>query len=203
MGLDFDVFEFCKKLRQNRPPPYQCPLEKCDKVYKSLCGLQYHLVNYDHDNPTPVTPAVANHRKKGRVRAAVPTGDIALQSPPKEALTFAEAQKVVQFEIDGKISRIPIDQPLPVMSLVEWEKKNSELEKPLPIVEPPSEPHVKLPEASFKVIIILYFFFIRYQLKVYISEYIYFYILFLFNDYLVATLLDIIPKQQLLSPELL
>lgn len=150
MGLDFDVLEFCKKLRQNRPPPYQCPLEKCDKVYKSLCGLQYHLVNYDHDNPTATTPAVV--RKKGwRHRAPVPTGDIALQSPPKEALTFAEAQKVVQFEIDGKISRIPIDQPLPVMSLEEWEKKNAELEKPLTFVEPPAEPHVKLPEASFKV----------------------------------------------------
>ncbi|KAL0818209.1 hypothetical protein ABMA28_008714 [Loxostege sticticalis] len=153
MGLDFDVLEFCKKLRQNRPPPYQCPLEKCDKVYKSLCGLQYHLVHYDHDNPTPATPAVANNRKKGgRSRAPVPTGDIALQSPPKEALTFAEAQKVVQFEIDGKISRIPIDQPLPIMSLEEWEKKNAELEKPLPFVEPPPEPHVKLPEASFKLI---------------------------------------------------
>lgn len=114
MGLDFDVLEFCKKLRQNRPPPYQCPLEKCDKVYKSLCGLQYHLVNYDHDNPTPVTPAVVSRKKGWRTRAPVPTGDIALQSPPKEALTFAEAQKVVQFEIDGKISRIPIDQPLQV-----------------------------------------------------------------------------------------
>ncbi|KPJ20626.1 Peregrin [Papilio xuthus] len=154
MGLDFDVLEFCKKLRQNRPPPYQCPLEKCDKVYKSLCGLQYHLVNYDHDNPTPATPTVVRNicRKKGRARAAVPTGDIALQSPPKEALTFAEAQKVVQFEIDGKISRIPIDQPLPIISLEEWEKKNAELEKPLPVVEPPLEPQVKLPEASFRLI---------------------------------------------------
>ncbi|XP_063628647.1 bromodomain-containing protein 1 [Cydia splendana] len=153
MGLDFDVLEFCKKLRQNRPPPYQCPLEKCDKVYKSLCGLQYHLVNYDHDNPTPATPASVSHRKKGRsTRAPVPTGDIALQSPPKEALTFAEAQKVVQFEIDGKISRIPIDQPLPIMSLEDWEKKNAELEKPVPFVEPPPEPHIKLPEASFKLI---------------------------------------------------
>lgn len=151
MGLDFDVLEFCKKLRQNRPPPYQCPLDKCDKVYKSLCGLQYHLVNYDHDNPTPATPAVANNRKKGRIRAAVPTGDIALQSPPKEALTFAEAQKVVQFEIDGKISRIPIDQPVPIISLEEWEKKNAELEKPLPFVEPQPEPYVKLPEATFRV----------------------------------------------------
>ncbi|XP_045771178.1 bromodomain-containing protein 1 isoform X2 [Maniola jurtina] len=152
MGLDFDVLEFCKKLRQNRPPPYQCPLDKCDKVYKSLCGLQYHLVNYDHDNPTPATPAVANNRKKGRLRAAVPTGDIALQSPPKEALTFAEAQKVVQFEIDGKISRIPIDQPVPIISLEEWERKNAELEKPLPFIEPQPEPHVKLPEATFRLI---------------------------------------------------
>ncbi|KAG7303468.1 hypothetical protein JYU34_011987 [Plutella xylostella] len=152
MGLDFDVLEFCKKLRQNRPPPYQCPLEKCDKVYKSLCGLQYHLQNYDHDNPTPATPQVAHNRKNRRSRPAAPTGDIALQSPPKEALTFAEAQKVVQFEIDGKISRISIDQPLTVMSLEEWQKKNSELEKPLPFVEPPPEPHVKLPEASFKLI---------------------------------------------------
>ncbi|XP_050677555.1 bromodomain-containing protein homolog [Leptidea sinapis] len=152
MGLDFDVLEFCKKLRQNRPPPYQCPLEKCDKVYKSLCGLQYHLVNYDHDNPTPVTPAVANHRKKGRTRAAVPTGDIALQSPPKEALTFAEAQKVVQFEIDGKISRIPINLPVTVISLEEWEKKNAELDKPLPFIEAPHEPHIKLPEASYKLV---------------------------------------------------
>lgn len=151
MGLDFDVLEFCKKLRQNRPPPYQCPLEKCDKVYKSLCGLQYHLVNYDHDNPTPATPSVVNRKKGWRTRAPVPTGDIALQSPPKEALTFAEAQKVVQFEIDGKISRISIDQPLPIMSLEDWEKKNAELEKPVNFVEPPPEPHVKLPEASFKV----------------------------------------------------
>ncbi|CAH0713802.1 unnamed protein product, partial [Brenthis ino] len=152
MGLDFDVLEFCKKLRQNRPPPYQCPLEKCDKVYKSLCGLQYHLVNFDHDNPTPATPAITYSRKKGRTRAAVTTGDIALQTPPKEALTFAEAQKVVQFEIDGKISRIPIDQPLPIISLEEWEKKNAELEKPLPFIEPPVEPHVKLPEASYQLI---------------------------------------------------
>lgn len=157
MGLDFDVLEFCKKLRQNRPPPYQCPLEKCDKVYKSLCGLQYHLVNYDHDNPTPVTPAVAHTRKKsGRSRAPVPTGDIALQSPPKEALTFAEAQKAVQFEIDGKISRIPIDQPLTVISLEEWEKKNSELDKPIPFIEPIPEPQVKLPEASFKVFFLVF-----------------------------------------------
>lgn len=152
MGLDFDVLEFCKKLRQDRPPPYQCPMEKCDKVYKSLCGLQYHLVNYDHDNPTPTTPAVGSHRKKfSRSRAPVPTADIALQSPPKEALTFAEAQKVVQFEIDGKISRIPVDQPLAIMSLEEWERKNTTLEKPIQFTEPAPEPMVKLPEASYKV----------------------------------------------------
>lgn len=56
MGLDFDVLEFCRKLRNSKQPPYECPVAQCGKVYKSLCGLQYHLVNFDHNAPTPVSP---------------------------------------------------------------------------------------------------------------------------------------------------
>lgn len=54
MGLDFDVLEFCRKLRNSKQPPYECPVAQCGKVYKSLCGLQYHLVNFDHNAPTSV-----------------------------------------------------------------------------------------------------------------------------------------------------
>lgn len=64
MGLDFDVIEYCKKIRLEKPPPYKCAVESCDKNYKSICGLQYHLVNYDHDNPTSPTSFVTP-RKKG------------------------------------------------------------------------------------------------------------------------------------------
>jgi bromodomain and PHD finger-containing protein 1 len=53
MGLDFDVLEFCRKLRTSNKPPYTCPVVECGKSYKSMCGLQYHLVNFDHDTTPP------------------------------------------------------------------------------------------------------------------------------------------------------
>ncbi|XP_055538809.1 bromodomain-containing protein homolog isoform X2 [Wyeomyia smithii] len=51
MGLDFEVQDYIKTLNKNCPP-FKCP--KCEKKYKSVIGLQYHLNNYDHDNPSPV-----------------------------------------------------------------------------------------------------------------------------------------------------
>lgn len=50
MALDFDVLEYCRKLRTSKQPPYTCPIVECSKTYKSMCGLQYHLVNFDHNN---------------------------------------------------------------------------------------------------------------------------------------------------------
>jgi len=63
MGLDFDVLEICRKLRNSKQPPYECPVAECGKIYKSLCGLQYHLVNFDHNAPPPVnsTPTPGKH----------------------------------------------------------------------------------------------------------------------------------------------
>lgn len=66
MGIDFDILEHCKKVRANHGPPYTCPLEKCGRTYKSVCGLQYHLKSFDHDNPTPlppVTPSTPKNKK--------------------------------------------------------------------------------------------------------------------------------------------
>jgi hypothetical protein len=65
MGLDFDVLEICRKLRNSKQPPYECPVPECGKIYKSLCGLQDHLVNFDHNSPPPVnstpTPGKNSH----------------------------------------------------------------------------------------------------------------------------------------------
>ncbi|XP_055603021.1 bromodomain-containing protein homolog [Uranotaenia lowii] len=55
MGLDSAMQDYLKSLNKNCPP-FQCP--KCDKKYKSVIGLQYHLSNYDHDNPSPSTSGV-------------------------------------------------------------------------------------------------------------------------------------------------
>lgn len=44
-----------------------------------------------------------------------------LISPPREGLTYAEAQKLVEFEINGKVIRVSIDQPLRIISKKEFE----------------------------------------------------------------------------------
>lgn len=41
------------------------------------------------------------------------TPDLA-RSPPKEVLSYAESQKYVQFEIEGKIAKIALDEPLAI-----------------------------------------------------------------------------------------
>lgn len=66
MVIDFDILEHCKKVRADHGPPYTCPVTNCGRTYKSVCGLQYHLKSFDHDNPTPqtpVTPATPKNKK--------------------------------------------------------------------------------------------------------------------------------------------
>lgn len=38
-------------------------------------------------------------------------------------MTYAEAQKMVEFEIDGRVTRVSIFDPLPLMSKEEFETK--------------------------------------------------------------------------------
>jgi hypothetical protein len=43
--------------------------------------------------------------------------------PTRESLTYAEAQKMVEFEVDGRVTRVSIFDPLPLMSKEEFEAK--------------------------------------------------------------------------------
>lgn len=66
MVLDFDILEHCKKVRADHGPPYTCPVDKCSRTYKSVCGLQYHLKSFDHNNPnSPVVASPTTKNKKG------------------------------------------------------------------------------------------------------------------------------------------
>lgn len=119
MVVDFDILEHCKKVRADHGPPYTCPVEKCGRTYKSVCGLQYHLKSYDHDNPTPLPPSTPStpKSKKGRTRAAAATPAAVASTPaPLEPLTFEEAQKMVQFEANGQIVRWNINDSLDVVA---------------------------------------------------------------------------------------
>lgn len=47
---DLDIKAVCAKLRSTKPP-YECPVTSCRKLYKSFCGLEYHLYHFDHKEP--------------------------------------------------------------------------------------------------------------------------------------------------------
>lgn len=142
MGLDFDVKTFCHNLRATKPP-YECPVETCRKVYKSYSGIEYHLYHYDHDNPTPAQ-AVPQKKRKGRPpRASLagsgdtddgggngggggpghggntpgsPNRSERSHSPGRETMTYAQAQRMVELEIQGRIQRISIFENIDVLS---------------------------------------------------------------------------------------
>ena len=100
MRLDFDVREFCQNLRATKPP-YECPVKECGKIYKSFAGIQFHLFNFNHDS----------------------VGSCLSQSP-QQALTYAEARKIVELEVEGRMQRINVYD-----SLVFVSKEDFDLEK--------------------------------------------------------------------------
>lgn len=175
MVYDFDVKEFCQNLKATKPP-YECPVRSCGKVYKSYCGIQFHLYNFDHDNPENNSPSPGKKpgKKKtkwGHHRAMrrSPTPPEFVAPPRRETLTYAEAQRLVEIDLEGRLHRINIYEPLEIITQDEIDNhKNTEKEEkaektPLKTKncenqkarkEPTAgaQPLVKLPEAQFKVI---------------------------------------------------
>jgi len=125
--------------------------------YRTMCGLQYHLNNYDHDsNPTPLGTPVKSHRKKGRggQKTPVKTPDL-LQSGAREVLTYAEAQKVVEFEVDSRAIRVSNSELITIYSKEDYEEKYGVPEqkeaKIPPKIEPVKQDEHRLPDPSFTV----------------------------------------------------
>lgn len=150
MGLDFDPIDYCRTLAR-LPPPYKCPVEKCNKSYKSIYGLQYHLGNYDHDTCQQINHSnrAISRKQKTSPIASNAGGGLANFGSPKEGLTYFEAQHVVQFEIDGKSIKVSTTEPISMISPEEYEKFVENGEAPT-VIEVEPEPHIKLPEANFR-----------------------------------------------------
>ncbi|XP_055686305.1 bromodomain-containing protein homolog [Lutzomyia longipalpis] len=151
MGLDFNVVEYIKTIRANDQPPYKCPVEKCDKSYKSHVGMQYHLLNFDHETGMNIAPVATPSRKKGRTRVpgATPKQVSNEQVPPKEAVTYNEALGIVRIECEGHTLELRVNEDLPVMDMEEYRRLVEKGKCPAPVEVPP-EPHIKLPEAAVK-----------------------------------------------------
>ncbi|KAE8612406.1 hypothetical protein XENTR_v10012843 [Xenopus tropicalis] len=120
MGVDFDVKTFCHNLRATKPP-YECPVETCRKIYKSYSGIEYHLYHYDHDNPplqqqTPIRKSKKKGRHPRSANKQSPTNSEVSQSPTREVMTYAQAQRLVEVELHGRVHRISIFDNLDVVS---------------------------------------------------------------------------------------
>lgn len=173
-SLNFDVKTFLHNLRATKPP-YECPVGNCDRVYKSLSGMEFHLLHFDHNNPQsnkPTPNTKRGHWRKGRVngrqnKPPIPVSPTILRSPTREALTYAQAQRLVEVDIDGKLHRLDIYENIDVVTEdLSDEKSEDEKEKSSPVktnkvpdnlTKPKKEAatvtsSMKLPEASFKML---------------------------------------------------
>ena len=173
MVYDFDVRDFCQNLKATKPP-YECPVKDCGKVYKSYCGIQFHLYNYDHDNPENNSPSPG--KKPGKRKRWHHRSSRRSPTPPefvpqrRETLTYAEAQRLVEIDVDGKLHRLNIYEPLEIISQDQIDNQNNkekeekaektpqkitkqnDKDKQKKEVNNTAQPVVKLPEASFKVV---------------------------------------------------
>ena len=146
-------------------------------MYKSFSGIQFHLYNYDHENPENNAPTPLKKpgpKKKGqkwhhRQNRRSPTPPEFLRTPQMESLTYAEAQRLVEVDLDGRTHRINIYEPLEIISQDELENvENSEKEErpdksptkasKVTVADPKKKDSssttsaAKLPEASFKIL---------------------------------------------------
>lgn len=109
--------ELIDNLRATKPP-YECPL--CQKIYKSYSGIEYHLRVFKHDGTEVIGATPTSSKKgKGRGRKSVknkkPPPSPPNVSVPRETLTYAQAQEIVEVEIDGFPQRIHINDQLDLL----------------------------------------------------------------------------------------
>lgn len=126
MRYDVDIRDFLQNLKATKPP-YKCPFENCGKLYKSYTGMNFHLCNYDH-NDSRASSAGESENKKGkwhhRQNFEKSFSTEFISNCARESLTYAEAQKMVEFDIDGKVYRININEPLDIICV---DGKNGDL----------------------------------------------------------------------------
>lgn len=121
------------KQLQAQKPPVDCPI--CGKQYRSFSGISYHVVKF-HAN--------------GQVSSQTLSADIAkiTSQVKKQPLSYAEAQRMVEFDIKGSIFRNLITEPLQIEVEIENEEVVEEAEtetKPVLVDKCParSTPHKK------------------------------------------------------------
>lgn len=135
--FDFDLHLFCENLKATKPP-YECPAPGCGRVYKTYSGIQFHLFNFDHENPdgnTPsATPDVGDASQRSRVshgssrghhrrlfrspslsHGAIHSTSAADESALSPDSTSGKQQHLVEISVAGQTYTINIFEPIDVV----------------------------------------------------------------------------------------
>ncbi|XP_078484381.1 peregrin-like [Ciona intestinalis] len=139
MESDFKAHDFLQSLRETKPP-WECPI--CRKTYKSYVGIENHLLNFDHNAPAGSqspgpTPSrkfklKSSKKKKNNKLFRRSPSPVDFTAPARETLTWAEAQRMVEVESEGKTYRLNISDKLDIISDSDVDKEedsNEESEK--------------------------------------------------------------------------
>ena len=123
-----DIASMLKEL-QGQKPPVDCPV--CGKQYRSFSGISYHVVKF-HSNGQVTSRKASDGSRTPQVK--------------KQPLSYAEAQRMVEFDIKGNIFRNLITEPLQIEFDSENEEKPPQEEvevKPVPVKCPMRTPMKK------------------------------------------------------------
>lgn len=151
LANSFDVRAFCQNLRATKPP-YECPLPNCGRIYKTYSGIQFHLYNFEHDGGSAPSKKGKRGRWHHRQNRRSPTPPPGLIPAAREALTYAEAQKIVEVDLDGCLHRINICEPLDLVAAEPEAGAASEPEPAAGVAGSGGNKPAKLPEASFRLV---------------------------------------------------
>jgi bromodomain and PHD finger-containing protein 1 len=126
MGPEIDIPAFLHDLMATKPP-YDCPFPGCGKTYKSHPGISLHVQNAHRSDHSEDVIESSVSRRRGRSVPAIAasarsrslSGSDAGAATAREALTYAEAQRMIEVEMDGRTHRINITEK---MDIVKYDK---------------------------------------------------------------------------------
>jgi len=128
-----DVTGILKALQQQKPP-LECPV--CQKIYRSFSGISYHVVK--------------NHSGGHCETNFISSEDALVSFSPKEKakkkpLSYADAQRMVEFDLKGSVIRELICEPLSI-EVMKPEIQNTEIEPETKLeIESPLKTPTKTP----------------------------------------------------------
>lgn len=178
MTLNFNVRLFCENLRATKPP-YECPVNNCDKVYRTYGGIENHMYNYDHSGvagasaPSEAASSSGCDQRSGARNAGRHQRSPALSEHPRlqlDPLLLSNRNKMVEVDLgSGQPCKVNVFEPLHVIvddsdgecskaikdhdkgSAVSAKECSARKDGCGAVSSSYPSPSTKLPEASFKV----------------------------------------------------